>query len=151
MYVILDMHGGKAAKIWRRNGRLRIVVPYSSGTCIFVGDNMTGWVEFHLRTPLVTVLRLVIRIYQLSLSSIFGRGCRHLPTCSEYADAALARYGAWAGLWMALARFWRCRPLGSHGFDPIPEFLPPAARWYTPWRYGRWSGGHIEHTFFDPD
>ena len=82
--------------------------------------------------------RAVIRIYQLTLSALFGRTCRHLPTCSEYADEAIAKFGLWPGFWMALARFWRCRPFGSHGYDPIPESLPAGGRWYTPWRYGLW-------------
>ena len=82
--------------------------------------------------------RGVIQLYRHTLSSVMGRTCRHLPTCSEYADAALARYGLWAGGWLGLARFWRCRPFGSSGFDPVPEALSPRARWYLPWRYGRW-------------
>ena len=82
--------------------------------------------------------RGLIRFYQLTLSALFGRTCRHLPTCSEYADEAIARFGLWPGFWMALARFWRCRPFGSHGYDPIPESLPADIRWYTPWRYGQW-------------
>lgn len=82
--------------------------------------------------------RGLIRLYQLTLSAFFGRTCRHLPTCSEYADEAIATFGLWPGLCMALARFWRCRPFGSHGYDPVPERLPAGCRWYTPWRYGRW-------------
>jgi len=83
--------------------------------------------------------RGLIRIYRYSLSSLVGRTCRHLPTCSEYADVAIGRFGLWPGGWMAVARFWRCRPLGTHGFDPVPEILPGGARWFTPWRYGRWA------------
>jgi uncharacterized protein len=83
-----------------------------------------------------------IRVYQLTWSSIAGRTCRYLPTCSEYADAAIARYGVWAGGWLALARITRCNPLGSSGFDPIPEHLNQAGRWYFPWRYGVWHGPH---------
>jgi putative membrane protein insertion efficiency factor len=82
--------------------------------------------------------RGVIRLYRYTLSSLFGRTCRHLPTCSEYADDAIARHGLWAGGWMALARFWRCRPFGSSGLDPVPANLSKNARWYRPWRYGRW-------------
>jgi uncharacterized protein len=95
-------------------------------------------------------VRGLIRAYQLTFSAIFGRTCRHLPSCSEYADEAIARHGLWPGLWMALARFWRCRPLGSHGLDPVPEALPARAAWFTPWRYGHWSGRHIEHRFYTP-
>lgn len=83
--------------------------------------------------------RLPIRAYRYTFSAVFGRTCRHLPTCSEYADTAIGRFGLWRGGWMAAARLSRCRPYGSHGFDPVPERLPAAARWYRPWRYGRWT------------
>jgi hypothetical protein len=83
--------------------------------------------------------RGLILIYRYSLSSLVGRTCRHLPTCSEYADIAIGRFGLWRGGWMAAARFWRCRPLGTSGFDPVPEILPADARWYRPWRYGFWG------------
>jgi putative membrane protein insertion efficiency factor len=84
-------------------------------------------------------LRGAIRLYRYTLSSLVGRTCRHLPTCSEYADEAIRLHGAWAGFWIGLARFWRCGPFGTHGFDPVPETLPGEARWYRPWRYGRWG------------
>ena len=79
-----------------------------------------------------------IKIYRYTFSSIVGRTCRHLPTCSEYADIAIARFGLWGGGWMAAARFSRCRPGGTDGFDPVPEILPEQACWYRPWRYGNW-------------
>jgi putative membrane protein insertion efficiency factor len=82
--------------------------------------------------------RGLIKLYRYTLSSIAGRTCRHLPTCSEYADIAIGRFGLWRGGWMAVARFSRCRPLGTHGFDPVPEILPGGARWFLPWRYGKW-------------
>jgi len=92
------------------------------------------------------ILRRLIRLYALAISPFLGRNCRHLPTCSAYADEALRRHGNWAGLWIALARFVRCGPFGTSGYDPVCERLPDRARWYMPWRYGRWTGKHI-----DPD
>ncbi len=83
--------------------------------------------------------RGMIKLYRYTLSSVAGRTCRHLPTCSEYADIAIGRFGLWRGGWMAFARLSRCRPLGTHGFDPVPEILPQDARWYRPWRYGSWG------------
>ena len=84
--------------------------------------------------------RALIRVYRYTLSPLIGFHCRHLPTCSDYADGALARYGLWAGGWMTLARLLRCHPFGTSGLDFVPETLPARTRWYLPWRYGRWRG-----------
>jgi len=81
--------------------------------------------------------RGLIKLYRYTLSPLVGYHCRHLPTCSEYADEALARHGLWAGGWMTLARILRCNPWGTSGIDRVPEAVPQA-RWYLPWRYGRW-------------
>ncbi len=86
----------------------------------------------------------LIKLYRLVLSPLIGRECRYLPTCSEYTEEAIGRYGLWAGFWIGLARILRCGPFGASGFDPIPETLPQRARWYLPWRYGRWTGRHID-------
>jgi uncharacterized protein len=80
----------------------------------------------------------MIRLYQYTLSWLVGARCRHLPTCSDYADEAINRFGLWAGGWMSLARLLRCHPLGTAGLDVVPDTPPPQARWYLPWRYGRW-------------
>ena len=84
--------------------------------------------------------RGLIKAYHYTLSPLLGWNCRHLPTCSEYADEAIGRFGLWAGGWMALARLLRCHPLGSAGLDLVPAALPGKSRWYMPWRYGRWRG-----------
>lgn len=84
--------------------------------------------------------RFLIRAYRLTLSPLIGFHCRHLPTCSDYADEALARYGLWAGGWMTLARLLRCHPWGTSGLDFVPKVPPAGARWWLPWRYARWRG-----------
>jgi uncharacterized protein len=84
--------------------------------------------------------RGLIRAYRYSLSSLVGFQCRHLPTCSDYADQAIDRFGLWAGGWITLARLLRCHPWGTSGLDFVPDILPPNARWYRPWRYPRWRG-----------
>jgi putative membrane protein insertion efficiency factor len=84
--------------------------------------------------------RALVALYRSTLSPLIGPRCRHLPSCSEYADEAINRFGLWAGGWMALARILRCQPWGTHGLDFVPQALPATARWFTPWRYGRWRG-----------
>ncbi len=68
-----------------------------------------------------TILLALIRIYQLSFSMLFGRGCRYLPTCSDYAREAIEKHGARRGFLLGLARVSRCHPWGGEGFDPVPE------------------------------
>jgi putative membrane protein insertion efficiency factor len=84
--------------------------------------------------------RGLIWIYRHTLSPLVGYNCRHLPTCSVYGDEAIERYGLWAGGWMTLARLLRCQPWGTSGIDNVPPAAPTGARWYLPWRYGRWRG-----------
>jgi hypothetical protein len=84
--------------------------------------------------------RGAIKAYRNTLSPIIGLNCRHLPTCSDYADQAIERYGLWAGGWMTLARLLRCQPWGTSGLDFVAAALPTKARWYLPWRYARWRG-----------
>ncbi len=46
--------------------------------------------------------------------------CRYLPTCSEYAYAAVVRHGIVRGGALALWRILRCHPFARGGFDPVP-------------------------------
>jgi len=67
------------------------------------------------------VLGAALNGYRLLLSPVLGRNCRFEPSCSRYAEEAIARYGAWTGGRMALARLLRCHPWGgTGGFDPVP-------------------------------
>ena len=84
--------------------------------------------------------RALVNAYRYTFSALVGFHCRHLPTCSSYADESLDRFGLWAGSWMTLARLMRCHPWGTSGLDVVPRVLPPGARWYLPWRYGLWRG-----------
>lgn len=67
----------------------------------------------------------VLRAYKLLvaplLHAISPSRCIYLPTCSEYASLAVARFGFWRGSWLALRRLARCHPFREGGFDPVPE------------------------------
>ena len=93
-----------------------------------------------MANPAQAFAHRAIRFYQLTLSGLVGRNCRHLPSCSEYTDEAIQRHGFWAGGWIGVARICRCGPFGTSGIDWVPDALPPASRWYKPWAYGRWRG-----------
>lgn len=62
----------------------------------------------------------MIRFYQVHLSRFKRVGCcRFVPTCSEYAFQAVARYGAFKGLGLAILRILKCNPFFDGGYDPL--------------------------------
>lgn len=65
-------------------------------------------------------LVVLVYVYQ-GLSAVTPSSCRHEPSCSHYAIAALSRHGALRGGWLTLRRVARCHPWGSWGYDPVPE------------------------------
>ncbi len=79
------------------------------------------------------IFLILIGVYRLTLSSIMGRRCRFMPSCSEYAADAIRRHGAWPGFWLAVGRIMSCNPWGGHGFDPVPEKID-ASIWRF-WKY----------------
>jgi putative membrane protein insertion efficiency factor len=66
------------------------------------------------------LLLVLIRIYQKTLSPLLPSGCRFYPTCSRYGYAAIEKYGALKGGWLALRRVARCHPFNPGGYDPVP-------------------------------
>jgi uncharacterized protein len=72
-------------------------------------------------TGIGLLLRATIRGYQLLVAPVLPPACRYLPSCSHYADEAIARHGPVRGSWLALRRMCRCHPWGGSGYDPVPE------------------------------
>ena len=66
------------------------------------------------------VVSQLIASYQ-RLTSGRPSPCRFYPSCSNYALEAVSIHGARYGVWLALRRVVRCRPLGPHGIDLVPE------------------------------
>jgi putative membrane protein insertion efficiency factor len=67
------------------------------------------------------LLLLLVRFYQIFFSPFLGGACKFYPSCSRYAQEAIATHGARRGAWLALKRLLRCRPFTKGGFDPVPE------------------------------
>jgi putative membrane protein insertion efficiency factor len=65
-------------------------------------------------------LRIAVRGYRWFVSPILPVACRFSPSCSEYAEEALARHGALQGGWLAARRLCRCGPWHPGGHDPVP-------------------------------
>ncbi|HOW16100.1 MAG TPA: membrane protein insertion efficiency factor YidD [bacterium] len=66
-----------------------------------------------------SIMVVLIKIYKVSLSPLFGNNCRFYPTCSEYGVQALKKYGSMTGSWLLLKRLLRCSPLNDGGYDPL--------------------------------
>ena len=62
----------------------------------------------------------LIKIYQYVISPAIGPKCRFVPTCSQYAEEALKKYGLFKGGWLAGKRISKCHPGGKSGYDPVP-------------------------------
>ena len=61
-----------------------------------------------------------IWVYQKTLSPILPTSCRYYPSCSNYSQEAVEKYGVLKGIWLGVKRLGRCRPLGGQGYDPVP-------------------------------
>ena len=87
------------------------------------------WNAGELRVPArgpgvaATAVLALIGAYKVLLSPIFTGSCRFQPSCADYMAEAVRTHGTRAGVWMGLRRLARCRPFGSHGFDPVPQRL----------------------------
>ena len=69
------------------------------------------------------VLVYLIRAYRYLVSPLLGNNCRFYPSCSCYAEEAIARHGGVRGGWLALRRLLRCHPWHEGGCDPVPREL----------------------------
>lgn len=68
----------------------------------------------------MTLFILPIRLYRYLIAPLLGCNCRFEPSCSHYAEEAIARHGALRGIMLAAWRVLRCNPFGGHGLDPVP-------------------------------
>lgn len=65
-------------------------------------------------------LRLLVALYRGLISPMLPPACRFYPSCSAYADEALARHGLVHGGALTARRLCRCHPFSEGGFDPVP-------------------------------
>jgi len=63
---------------------------------------------------------MLVRAYRYAISPMLGPRCRFYPSCSEYSQEAIERYGVGRGIWLAFRRVLRCNPWHCGGHDPVP-------------------------------
>jgi uncharacterized protein len=93
-------------------GSAQTVMPCSSEHMETSDRSLGAWVSLAL-----------VQFYRVFLAHFFGGACKFYPSCSKYAQEAIARHGARLGIVLALKRLGRCRPFTRGGFDPVPEIV----------------------------
>lgn len=61
---------------------------------------------------------ILIKIYRRFISPFMPAQCRFVPTCSEYAEEAIKKYGL-KGILFAIKRIIKCHPFHPGGYDPL--------------------------------
>jgi putative membrane protein insertion efficiency factor len=77
------------------------------------------WLQ-SIHTLIIKLMILPVKFYQLSISPLLPKSCRHYPSCSEYTIEALKVHGIIKGSILAIWRILRCNPWGTSGYDPVP-------------------------------
>lgn len=62
---------------------------------------------------------MIVRLWQLTASKLYGDRCRFYPSCSEYARRALLENGLFFGGFQAFWRLLRCAPWSAGGVDHV--------------------------------
>ena len=81
---------------------------------------MAAFAFFFLAQPIALA---GIHGYQRAIAPLAARAgirCRFTPSCSRYAEVAIARDGALRGGWKSLTRVARCNPLTPMGTREDP-------------------------------
>ncbi len=74
------------------------------------------------------MLMLLLRIYKTGISPMLGQHCRFYPSCSDYAQEAIAAHGAAKGSLLTVRRLCKCHPWHAGGIDLVPTNTPSVAK-----------------------
>lgn len=73
-------------------------------------------------TPVRLALIGLIRLYRNTIGLFLGGQCRFYPSCSAYAEQAIAELGVVRGVGLAAWRVVRCGPWTAGGIDHPPTY-----------------------------
>tara|TARA_B100000029_G_scaffold155001_1_gene150341 strand:- start:7755 stop:7964 length:210 start_codon:yes stop_codon:yes gene_type:complete len=66
-----------------------------------------------------TILVLLIKFYQQSISMYLPSACRYIPSCSQYAIESMEKYNIVKALYLIIKRLIKCNPMSKKGYDPV--------------------------------
>jgi uncharacterized protein len=64
------------------------------------------------------IILLPLYVYRTLISPVMKPRCRYFPSCSEYFELAVMKYGVFRGSLKGAYRILRCNPFASGGYDP---------------------------------
>jgi len=68
------------------------------------------------------ILKTLFKAYKKLISPLihyfFNGGCRFYPTCSDYVQQSIKKYGLLKGCLKGAKRIIRCNPFNKGGYDP---------------------------------
>ncbi len=70
---------------------------------------------------MVRILLALIALYRFCISPLIGNHCRFYPSCSEYAQLSLKRFGLIRGSYLSIKRLLKCHPYHPGGMDLVPD------------------------------
>ena len=64
------------------------------------------------------IIILPVWLYRRALSPVIKSRCIYYPSCSEYFERAVVKYGVAKGSLKGCYRILRCHPFATGGYDP---------------------------------
>ena len=65
------------------------------------------------------MIKLLFTLYRTFVTARFG-ACRYVPSCSEYAEESIEKYGMLKGIVLAVKRIISCHPFSKKAvLDPV--------------------------------
>lgn len=71
-----------------------------------------------IKTKLRKAAVLPVYAYRNLISPVMKPRCKYYPSCSEYFELAVMKYGVMKGSLKGLYRILRCNPFAAGGYDP---------------------------------
>ena len=75
----------------------------------------------YIHHNLISLILIMLKLYQICVSPFLGNSCRFHPTCSNYAIKAYASLGLIRGTFLTFKRVVKCHPFHPGGIDELTE------------------------------